>query len=383
MAFPFRRTRRVPRANAGQRDGPRIGLPRALLAYRYFPLWHRFLTELGCTVVASPATNKDILAAGIRVTVDDVCIPLKAYVGHLLYLKEQGVDGIMVPRVFAIENSPKRRFTCPKFMGLPDLARAVLDGSPRLLDADLNVRERPVADTFVEIGRMLERSKKASLAAYGAAAEAQARFDAGRAGGCDFSRAVAAALGGNPGPAGRRTETSPPGTEDGEGAGVAPATGPEAGSLAEATTLVIATVGHPYLLSDRFLSFSLYERLERLGVRVVDAVSVQRDALEREAAKYAEISWSYEREILGAVSHFMTRADVDGIVFLTSFACGTFPVVSEIVEREVRRRASKPVLYLIVDEMTGEAGIQTRLESFCDMLVDRELRTRGCRMAGG
>ncbi len=368
---------------------PRVGLPRALLAYRYYPLWHRFLTALGCTVVTSPPTNKDILAAGIRATIDDVCIPLKAFVGHLLYLKALGVDRMMVPRVFAIENSPKRRFTCPKFMGLPDLARAVLEGSPLLLDADLDVRERPAEETFVETGRMLGCAKKAALASYRAAIDVQVRFDGLRAEGCGFSRALGLALAGDASDAraDRQPEPSPcrpSACRDGEpaeaGAVMTDCRSPAPARCRAATNSgfrpgdrsgpSVAVVGHPYLLCDRFLSFSLYERLERLGVRVVDLFTVPRAAIENELANYAELSWSYERELLGAVSHFMTRRHVDGIVFLTSFACGTFPVVSEVIEREVRRRATRPVpvLYLMVDELTGEAGVQTRLESFCDMI---------------
>ena len=355
MRFSVAQTKPVLSADVRRRVAPRIGLPRALLAYRYFPLWHRFLTGVGCTVVTSPPTNKDILAAGIRLSVDDVCIPVKAFIGHLLYLKARGVDAIMAPRVFAIEDPPKRRFTCPKFMGLPDLARAILGGSPPLLDADLDVAARPVADTFVEIGRMLGRKKKASLAAYRVASDAQARFDDRRAAGWGFNKAVAHALG----------------TID--GIGEARGSSGDAASTRDAD-LLVATIGHPYLLSDRFLSFSLEERLGRLGARLIDPLSIPPATVEAELTKYWELSWSYEREILGAVSHLMARTDVDGIVFLTSFACGTFPVTSEIIEREVRRGTNKPVLYLMVDELTGEAGVQTRLESFCDLLRARHDR---------
>jgi len=356
MRFSVAQTKPVLSADVRRRAAPRIGLPRALLAYRYFPLWHRFLTGLGCTVVTSPPTNRDILAAGIRLSVDDVCIPVKAFIGHLLHLKARGVDAIMVPRVFAIEDPPKRRFTCPKFMGLPDLARAILGSSPPLLDADLDVAARPVAGTFVEIGRMLGRKKKVSLAAYRVAADAQARFDDRQAAGWGFNRAVAHALG----------PIDAIGEPRGSTGEAAPARGGD---------LLVATVGHPYLLSDRFLSFSLEERLGRLGARLIDPMSIPPATVEAELTKYWELSWSYERELLGAVSQFMARPDVDGIVFLTSFACGTFPVTSEIIEREVRRGTNKPVLYLMVDELTGEAGVQTRLESFCDLLRARHDRT--------
>ena len=120
------------------------------------------------------------------------------------------------------------------------------------------------------------------------------------------------------------------------------------------------------------VSFSLTKRLTDLGARVISPLSVPAKTIEAEMARYDEISWSYEREIMGTVSYFLGRADVDGIVFLTSFGCGTFPVISELIDREVRGERDKPLLYLVVDEMTGEGGIQTRLESFCDMIQARK-----------
>jgi len=328
---------------------PRIGIPRALLGIQYHALWTLFLRGLGCTVVASPATNKDLLFAGVKVSIDDICIPVKAYLGHVLHLKALGVDALMVPRMYAIENSPAPRFTCPKFMGLPDLVRAILKGPPLLLDADVNLRERPLVRSFVEIGGMLGFGRKASTKAFEAAAAAQALFEGLLAAGRGFGPSAAAALGGD------TVEPSSTGPEPGDG-------------------LLIATVGHPYLIHDDFLSFSLKKRLERLGARVVENFSLPRAVLEEEAARYHELSWSYERELLGAVSHFVSRPDVDGIVFLTSFACGTFAVVSEIIDREVRPGKEKPILYLMVDELSGDAGVQTRLESFYDMLVARRER---------
>ena len=130
-------------------------------------------------------------------------------------------------------------------------------------------------------------------------------------------------------------------------------------------------VGHPYLLFDDFLSFCLQRRLASLGASTVTQYAVSPEAIEVEMAPLGELSWSFERELVGAVGHFLRRDDIDGIVFVTSFACGTFAVVSELIEREVRPGTDKPLLYLMVDELSGEAGVQTRLEAFCDTIRER------------
>jgi predicted nucleotide-binding protein (sugar kinase/HSP70/actin superfamily) len=339
------RTRQA-RGNGGRLieggPGTKVGLPMALLAYKYYLLWKTFLSDLGCEVIESPPTNKAILFEGVKATVDDICIPVKAFIGHLLYLKDKGVDAVLVPRVYSIERSAKPRFTCPKLMGLPDMARALVGEPPVLLDADHHVRERSVEQTFVEIGSMIGFKRRASLAAYKRAALMQARFEGSLA----VDGAFASAKNG-----------APPST----------AQHPQTGGLQ------VALIAHPYLLFDELLSFSIERRLRDLGARVINQYSVSTDVIEAELTQYREVSWSYERELLGAASHFMGRQDVDGIVFLTSFGCGTFAVVSELIEREVRQDRDKPVLYLMVDELTGEGGIQTRIESFCDMISYRKV----------
>ncbi|MBO8159662.1 2-hydroxyacyl-CoA dehydratase [Thermosyntropha sp.] len=60
----------------------------------------------------------------------------------------------------------------------------------------------------------------------------------------------------------------------------------------------------------------------------------------------------------------------DGVVQLAPFAC-----IPEIVAKSILPKVSKdydiPVLTLFIDEQTGKAGVQTRLEAFIDLLEKR------------
>lgn len=56
---------------------------------------------------------------------------------------------------------------------------------------------------------------------------------------------------------------------------------------------------------------------------------------------------------------------IDGIICLSSVSCGTDSVVAEMI----RENTDLPVLVLKLDEMTGEAGFDTRLEAFCEVLA--------------
>jgi predicted nucleotide-binding protein (sugar kinase/HSP70/actin superfamily) len=74
------------------------------------------------------------------------------------------------------------------------------------------------------------------------------------------------------------------------------------------------------------------------------------------------------------------RHGFDGVVQLAPFAC-----IPEIVAKSIIPSISHdldiPVLTLFIDEQTGKAGVQTRLEAFVDLLQKkRELRTRAERL---
>jgi len=51
----------------------KVGIPRALAYYTFYPLWKVFLEKLGAEVIISKITNRKILEDGIRETVNDAC----------------------------------------------------------------------------------------------------------------------------------------------------------------------------------------------------------------------------------------------------------------------------------------------------------------------
>ncbi len=55
----------------------RIGLPRALMYYEFYPLWRTFFEGLGLEVVPSHPTTKRILEAGIKLAVDKELVEAK------------------------------------------------------------------------------------------------------------------------------------------------------------------------------------------------------------------------------------------------------------------------------------------------------------------
>ncbi len=62
----------------------KIGIPKALLYYKYYPFWKLFLEEMGYEVVTSGQTTQKMLQDGTSCTVDEACLPVKLFCGHVL-----------------------------------------------------------------------------------------------------------------------------------------------------------------------------------------------------------------------------------------------------------------------------------------------------------
>ena len=73
------------------------------------------------------------------------------------------------------------------------------------------------------------------------------------------------------------------------------------------------------------------------------------------------------RELLGSISKY--HNDVNCIILLTAFPCGPDSMVNEMI---IRRIKDRPILNLLLDSQDGNAGIETRLESFIDIIHFRK-----------
>ncbi len=100
----------------------RIGIPRALLYYQYYPMWKTFFEELGAEVVVSPPTTQAMLSEGSSRVVAETCLPTKVFLGHVLSLVKE-CDYIFIS---AIRSVKSKVYNCSKLLGLPDMTKAVI-----------------------------------------------------------------------------------------------------------------------------------------------------------------------------------------------------------------------------------------------------------------
>ncbi|GAI27909.1 unnamed protein product, partial [marine sediment metagenome] len=99
-----------------------IGIPRALIYWKQPHFWETFFVNLGFEIILSPPTNKEIVEKGTKVADPETCFSNKVFWGHLLWL-EGKTNYIFVPR---LKTNEERLEYCPKFFGIPDLAKILV-----------------------------------------------------------------------------------------------------------------------------------------------------------------------------------------------------------------------------------------------------------------
>ena len=380
----------------------RVGIPRALFYYYYFPQWETFFWELGADTVLSSPTHKGIIEAGVRAAVDEACLPVKVYYGHVLELAEK-VDYLFLPRLVSVEH---KSYICPKFMGLPDMIKSSLPKLPPIIDlcVDRSRDDRRYQRDLYRVGRIFTNNhwkiKRAVEASEAMLADYRHLLQAG----CLPTEAL-----------GKLYPDCPPESEEARGLEpvrevepasdlettrkLEPARGLElnqgsqpsqclepaslkkasglnarrspvpAAAAADAHPITIGLLGHGYTIYDEYISRQTIRKLREMGVNVVTQDLLSPEAIEIGASRLPKrMFWSLGKQILGGAYHFFEQRNVDGIVHLACFGCGPDSLVAELVEIEAHRRKDLPFMMLTVDEHTGEAGIITRLEAFIDMI---------------
>lgn len=324
----------------------KIGIPRALFFYHYYPLWKAFFENLGQEIILSEPTNENIAKRGIELAVDDACLPVKVFYGHVDKLKDK-VDILFIPRIVSIE--PKE-YICPKFLGLPDMIRVNIKDLPNVIDTrlDLYNGKIKILDHIFLIGKTLGKSKSEVILAYYRALK---HFN-----NCKKDIIEKKVL-----PSDLLTEKK------------YIKSNPE--DKKERKNFRVLLLGHPYIMYDHFINMNIIQKLEKNKVEVITYEMIRNGNITEGASKLSkEIFWTLGKNIVGSAFYFLYHKQkyLDGIIHIASFGCGPDSLVGELLENKVRKKYDIPFLYLNLDEQSGEAGFNTRLEAFLDILERRK-----------
>lgn len=297
-----------------------IGIPRGLSYYDHGELWENFFKSLGFATLTSNLTNSHILNDGVVCCTNETCLPVKVFHGHIKSLMDK-VDFIFVPRYSSTSES---ELCCPKLCGLPDMTSYNIQNDVKIIEIKVNIRHLK-SDTYEslrEISKILGLRYHTVLSAFKSNVETHLEFTKAR----------------------------------------------EANFSSNSNQKSIVVLGHSYMIYDDYLSMGLISKLKKNNCFVYTPANLNSFVKKINAHPYQDkYFFNSGIEILGAAFTYANYKDLSGVVYLTPFACGVDSLVVEFIERHLNT-ISVPFLKLTIDEHTGEAGFDTRLEAFLDMI---------------
>ena len=294
----------------------KIGLPKALLYHYYYPLWKAFFDELKVNYIESNDTTTKTLILGKEKSIDESCLALKIYLGHIEELKDK-CDYILVPRIFALTKSEQ---VCTNFNALYDLARNTFKDI-KILNYNIDVKHHhSEKNAFLKMGKELGFSIIESARAYNKAKVIEKNY--------------------------YKNEEK------------------KAKEILKNDKTKILLLGHPYILKDNLIGKTITDYLSKNNISIIYSYQIPRDLINFNCNKIStKIHFTMNKEHIAAFNYFKDK--VDGTIILTAFPCGPDSLSNEMI---IRKRKKHPTLLLTFEDLTNNTAVITRLESFLDML---------------
>lgn len=296
----------------------KVGIPRNIFYYYDKDIVEKFLSELKIPYVISPHTNKKILEDGLKIASDEMCLSFKIYLGHINYLKDK-CDYIFVPRMC---NLGSENQMCTNFMSAYDIVNNLFD--KKILNYDIDYEDKHfLKKGLYKIGTDLNCPKNKIRKAYKIALKNHNDN--------------------------KKREISI-----------------NEGNL-KSKKIKILIVGHPYNIYDDFVGMDIIKYLKQNDVEVIYSDRFDSEITNKLSKKISkELYFKFSKENIGSIIYSQDK--IDGVIFLSSFPCAPDSLVTEITERSI----DIPNINLIIDDNASFAGLETRLESFLDVLKERK-----------
>jgi predicted nucleotide-binding protein (sugar kinase/HSP70/actin superfamily) len=319
----------------------KIGIPRGLIYYHYPQLFHTFFEELGAEVLISDKSNRKMLLEALKYSSDEECFSAKMFLGHIIDLKEK-VDYLFLPKYHGMH---KYKVSCPKFIGLPDVIRAVFDDLPIIISPyHSRTKKRHKKHHFlISVFRTGWTFSKNPFKILNALRKAIKKHKLHK----------------------KEVQWNEEKLYTWEN---------EVLTKNNLENVRVAIIGHDYVLDDPILSFDTKKRLENMGVEVITSEQLPEEIIENQLQKlHSTLYFTEECRIVGTALYFLEKETIDGILQLIPFPCGPTAVSSEIIMRHAKRNDNIPLIQLMIDDNTGEAGFVTRLEAFVMTMKRKKL----------
>ncbi|MBM6953389.1 hypothetical protein [Enorma phocaeensis] len=142
----------------------------------------------------------------------------------------------------------------------------------------------------------------------------------------------------------------------------------------------VGIVGEYYTAQDPTSCLNLEQKLLDMGVELSNAMSISAfnlhfniDAAQASISEYSTYDMGPTSTFNIAAAKRYAEAGYDGIVHIKSAGCTPEIDVMPVLQR-LSRDYHVPVLFLTFDTQTSDAGLDTRLEAFYDMIAMKKVR---------
>lgn len=318
-----------------------IGIPRALMVYKMFPMAYNFFRTLGFNVLLSPETNEDIIRRSQELIEEETCYPVKLILGHMSWLMDQQIDAIFMPSVYTMRHESSylgKNYGCvfmqdiaARYAEQLQLEEKHIEFLNPILEMDMGAPE--LAKSMIGIGGRLGVSKIRCAAAMMRAGAALKNYNNK----CEqIGKTILDNL--------------------------------------QEQEKVLVLITRNYGLDDIVLSMGIADKLLDKGYKVINLshLDAHRTDLSQE---YPNLYWPFGAHILTGMQ--IVRNDPRLFaVYLTNHGCGPD---SMLVHQAAEVMGEKPWLVLEVDEHYSPVGLVTRVEAFLSSLDMHETAKEGKR----
>ncbi len=299
-----------------------VGIPLCFSTYTLWPLYSWFFNELGVATVTSDKISEE----GMAKVESAYCFPAEIAHGAVKNILDKHVDYIFLPHIKEMESyqDDARATFCPITQGLPYYIKKAFDEIPKekILSPVISFKlsDKITEDSFVKVAVTLGFSKKEGKKAFRLALEKQKEY---------FEKARNLGM----------------------------------QALEFARMLqkpVIALLGRPYNAFTKDANMGIPKKFTSIGYTVIpfDILPFEDETI------FSNMYWFYGQQDMKA-SVMLAKEDNIYVTFISNFSCAPDSFMLHYLKWIM---GSKPFLILELDSHTADAGIDTRIEAFLDII---------------
>ncbi len=308
-----------------------IGLNKSLLTHNLFPLYYNFFTNLGCRVIVSDKPNENALN---RQTTS-FCYPAQLAIMLFDNLIEKKPDYYFIPQVRELyvpggNLKPDFCATCIFSQGESFWMAALYKEKKlknKIIDPLLNFREgyEKEEKTFIEVAKKLGFSKEKAKIAFKKAVEVQKEFE-------KECKEI-----------GRKALEKLREKED---------------------TFALVLFGRPHNAFTDDVNKGIPRKVTTRGYMIIPYEMIEFEDEKLIEPFNSSMHWEIGQKLLKA-SQVIKRDKNLFVIYITNFLCA---IDSFLVQHVRRIMVTKPSLTLELDGHTADAGINTRIDAFIDVI---------------